>query len=276
MLQHSSPAPLLFSFLLFLVTPFGASARSVGISTLGESQFSLKQQSLPLQRPPHFSPRQPQRRHRRPSKLATTLYIQIRSMNFNRKSNIRGAGNFGVGHMSHRNPQDHGHVALRTLSSHVPMSSVTSASPHDHRLTIRRLSNGCTERDLSISQSREMGESGVPQYIVQIYDTCTDDGCAPSDVHLNCGWFASRLLVSPDVFRRLAYNDCLVNGGLPLLQGKIIRFTYQNSFMYPLSFKSAQFSFVRGASIGPVCTLPLYSDVCVFHTSKLCQIILLA
>ncbi|KAH7428412.1 hypothetical protein KP509_09G000400 [Ceratopteris richardii] len=238
MLQHSSPAPLLFSFLLFLVTPFGASARSVGISTLGESQFSLKQQSLPLQRPPHFSPRQPQRRHRRPSKLATTLYIQIRSMNFNRKSNIRGAGNFGVGHMSHRNPQDHGHVALRTLSSHVPMSSVTSASPHDHRLTIRRLSNSCTASDINIVQGLD-GTQGIPQFVVQIVNTCIE-GCAPSEIHVSCGSFASVPLLNPLLFRRISYDDCLVNDGKPLAYGDVVRFQYANSYMYPLKLKSAK------------------------------------
>ncbi|KAH7436201.1 hypothetical protein KP509_05G007900 [Ceratopteris richardii] len=105
----------------------------------------------------------------------------------------------------------------------------------------RRRLNGCTVRDISISQSRDTLSGGVPQFIVQIYNTCTTGGCAPSKVHVNCGWFASRVLVNPSIFQRLAYNDCLVNAGHPLQRGQILRFTYQNSFMYPLSFKSAQF-----------------------------------
>ncbi|CDO98766.1 unnamed protein product [Coffea canephora] len=97
----------------------------------------------------------------------------------------------------------------------------------------------CSNRDISISQSM-YSTSGIPQYIVQIVNTCIS-GCAPSKIHLHCGWFASAKLVNPRTFRRLSYDDCLVNGGKPLRTGQIIRFTYSNSFMYPLSFKSAKF-----------------------------------
>ncbi|RVW69374.1 TPD1 protein homolog 1-like [Vitis riparia] len=97
----------------------------------------------------------------------------------------------------------------------------------------------CTNRDISISQSRD-SSSGIPQYIVQIVNTCVS-GCAPSDIHLHCGWFASARIVNPRIFKRLFYDDCLVNGGKPLKTSQIIRFTYSNSFMYPLAFKSAKF-----------------------------------
>lgn len=83
--------------------------------------------------------------------------------------------------------------------------------------------------------------SGIPQYIVQIVNTCIDPGCAPSNIHLHCGWFASVRIVNPWAFKRLAYDDCLVNAGKPLKGSQIIRFTYSNSFMYPLAFKSASF-----------------------------------
>ncbi|KAL9661124.1 hypothetical protein QQ045_025944 [Rhodiola kirilowii] len=79
-------------------------------------------------------------------------------------------------------------------------------------------SGTCTNRDISISQSRDT-TSGIPRYIVQIVNT----------------------LVNPTSFKRLSYDDCFVNGGKPLMTGQIIRFTYLNSFMYPLSFKSARF-----------------------------------
>ncbi|MCO5611482.1 hypothetical protein L7F22_065735 [Adiantum nelumboides] len=100
----------------------------------------------------------------------------------------------------------------------------------------------CTSQDISITQSRMSisGSSGIPKFIVQILNTCTA-GCSPSQVHLNCGWFASVDMVNPLLFRRLAPNDCLVNAGDPLTHDQIIRFTYQNSFMYPLTFKSANF-----------------------------------
>ncbi|XVE82270.1 hypothetical protein DITRI_Ditri15bG0134900 [Diplodiscus trichospermus] len=97
----------------------------------------------------------------------------------------------------------------------------------------------CTNRDISIWQSRD-STSGIPQYIVQIVNTCVS-GCPPSDIHLHCGWFASARIVNPTTFKRVSYDDCLVNGGKALKTSQAIRFTYSNSFMYPLAFKSATF-----------------------------------
>ncbi|KAF3775497.1 TAPETUM DETERMINANT 1 protein [Nymphaea thermarum] len=97
----------------------------------------------------------------------------------------------------------------------------------------------CTNRDISISQVRE-SSTGIPQYIVQIVNTCMS-GCAPSNIHLHCGWFASAKIVNPRTFKRVSYDDCLVNEGLPLKNSQSIRFTYSNSFMYPLQLKSARF-----------------------------------
>lgn len=102
------------------------------------------------------------------------------------------------------------------------------------------LSGTCTNRDISISQTQDTNTGGIPRYIVQIVNTCVS-GCAPSHIHLHCGWFASARLVNPTTFKRLAFDDCFVNAGQPLKTGQIIRFTYLNSFMYPLSFKSATF-----------------------------------
>ncbi|KAH7844607.1 hypothetical protein Vadar_029847 [Vaccinium darrowii] len=104
----------------------------------------------------------------------------------------------------------------------------------NHRIRIQQWS--CTEKDIIISQSRE-NTSGIPQFTVQIVNTCVS-GCAPSDLHLHCGWFASATLVNPKIFRRLAYDDCLVNEGKPLKTSHIIRFTYATSFMYPHGFNS--------------------------------------
>ncbi|KAJ7955232.1 protein TAPETUM DETERMINANT 1-like [Quillaja saponaria] len=97
----------------------------------------------------------------------------------------------------------------------------------------------CTNRDISISQSKD-STSGIPQYIVQIVNTCVA-GCAPSNIRIHCGWFASARMVNPRFFKRLSYDDCLVNGGKPLDTSEVIRFTYSNSFKYPLAFKSAKF-----------------------------------
>ncbi|RWR76435.1 protein TAPETUM DETERMINANT 1-like protein [Cinnamomum micranthum f. kanehirae] len=79
-----------------------------------------------------------------------------------------------------------------------------------------------------------------PEYIVQIANTCLS-GCAPFNIHFHCGWFASAKLVNPNTLKRLSFDDCLVNAGRPLRSSQIIRFTYTNSFMYPITFKSARF-----------------------------------
>ncbi|PON93193.1 N-terminal acetyltransferase A, auxiliary subunit [Trema orientale] len=97
----------------------------------------------------------------------------------------------------------------------------------------------CTSRDIRISQSRD-STTGIPEYTVQIVNTCVC-GCAPSNIHLHCGWFASARIIGPMTFKRLSYDDCLVNEGKPLKTSQIIRFTYSNSFMYPLSLRSAKF-----------------------------------
>ncbi|XP_047937969.1 TPD1 protein homolog 1-like isoform X2 [Salvia hispanica] len=101
------------------------------------------------------------------------------------------------------------------------------------------LQSGCSKRDISISQSRHP-TSGIPEFIVQIVNTCVT-GCPPSNIHVRCGWFASTRILNPITFKRLSYDDCLVNGGRPLKSSQSIRLTYANSFMYPFQFKSASF-----------------------------------
>ncbi len=101
------------------------------------------------------------------------------------------------------------------------------------------IADWCTNKDISITQSR-LGSTGIPQYSVQIVNTCISE-CAPTNVHVYCGWFASSPPPNPNTFTRLAYNDCLVNGGRPLAAGSIVEFQYSNSFMYALSFRSANF-----------------------------------
>ncbi|GMY27918.1 protein TAPETUM DETERMINANT 1-like [Fagus crenata] len=129
----------------------------------------------------------------------------------------------------HSSHEDNNHSRTVNLMSKQAYSSCRTLLLH----------GTCTNRDISISQSRG-STSGIPQYIVQIVNTCVS-GCAPSDIHLHCGWFASAGIINPRTFKRLSYDDCLVNGGKPLKTSQIIRFTYSNSFMYPLAFKSAKF-----------------------------------
>ncbi|KAL5729268.1 hypothetical protein ACHQM5_002242 [Ranunculus cassubicifolius] len=127
------------------------------------------------------------------------------------------------------------------FSNQVQIYNQTALNPEIvHSKSRKLLFHGeCTNRDISISQSKD-SSSGIPQYIVFIVNTCVS-GCAPSNIHLRCGWFASARMVNPKTFKRLNYDDCLLNQGKTLKTTQVIRFTYSNSFMYPLPFKSAKF-----------------------------------
>ncbi|KAH9543182.1 hypothetical protein CY35_13G049800 [Sphagnum magellanicum] len=96
----------------------------------------------------------------------------------------------------------------------------------------------CTKLDISLHQGQEGTVGGIPTFGVEITNVCTG-GCPISDVHVACGDFASAMLVNPAVFRRLSLNDCLVNNGNPISNGDMIRFEYDNSFMYPMHVLSA-------------------------------------
>ncbi|KAL7104818.1 hypothetical protein ACP275_07G005600 [Erythranthe tilingii] len=127
---------------------------------------------------------------------------------------------------------------LMHYSNEEDNTTVSSLQPYfRHRKLMTK--GVCSKWDISISQST-YPSSGIPQYIVQIVNTCVS-GCAPSNIHLSCGWFASARIVNPRTFKRVSFDDCLVNGGKPLKSSQSIRFTYANSFMYPLRFKYARF-----------------------------------
>ncbi|KAF5743371.1 hypothetical protein HS088_TW09G01439 [Tripterygium wilfordii] len=76
--------------------------------------------------------------------------------------------------------------------------------------------------------------SGIPTFAVEITNTCTN-GCAISNLHLKCGQFTSATLINPLVFKRIAYDDCLVNNGNPLVAGKTLMFRYATTRQNPLS-----------------------------------------
>ncbi|MCD7451709.1 hypothetical protein HAX54_013092 [Datura stramonium] len=80
--------------------------------------------------------------------------------------------------------------------------------------------------------------SGIPTYTVIIENACYSGSCSISNIHLSCGWFSSARLINPRVFRRLSYNDCLVNNGEPLNPGQSLTFQYANTYKYPLSVSS--------------------------------------
>ncbi|XP_076881454.1 TPD1 protein homolog 1-like [Bidens hawaiensis] len=142
--------------------------------------------------------------------------------------------------------------------SHVPGNMSSSSNEYLHGRdyntdtthqepshTARKLlfqESSCTSKDLSISQNL-LPIHGIPVYTVEIVNTCESQysRCAPSDIHLHCGQFASARLVNPRLFKRLSYDDCLVNNGQKLRTGQVISFSYSNTFKYPISFKHATF-----------------------------------
>ncbi|XP_020230709.1 TPD1 protein homolog 1 [Cajanus cajan] len=101
-----------------------------------------------------------------------------------------------------------------------------------------RIGKGCSKDDIVIYQG-QVGPlpSGIPGYRVEITNMCGSD-CNISKIRLHCGWFSSARLINPKVFRRVRYNDCLVNDGEALGPGKTISFEYANTFSYPLSVSS--------------------------------------
>ncbi|KAL3623870.1 hypothetical protein CASFOL_032686 [Castilleja foliolosa] len=113
---------------------------------------------------------------------------------------------------------------------------------HDEKLLnetktkkIEQWKTWCPRARIQVSQF-VLSFHGIPKYRAIITVLCSN--CWVARVHLRCGWFASANLVPPDEFKRLAYDDCLVNGGRPMANGKTIAFTYSNTFMYPLSVAS--------------------------------------
>ncbi|XP_057463889.1 TPD1 protein homolog 1-like [Actinidia eriantha] len=104
--------------------------------------------------------------------------------------------------------------------------------------TMNRIGGTCSKDNIVVFQGPTSPlPNGIPTYTVQILNVCVS-GCSVSDIHLSCGWFSSARLINPRIFRRVYFNDCLVNNGEPLSPGESLSFQYANSFSYPLSVSS--------------------------------------
>ncbi|GFZ03921.1 histidine kinase-, DNA gyrase B-, and HSP90-like ATPase family protein [Actinidia rufa] len=91
-------------------------------------------------------------------------------------------------------------------------SAVTKVEPK------RIWGDKCSKSDIVITQGPASPlPNGIPTYTVEIMNACVS-GCAISGVHLSCGWFSSTSLINPHIFKRLRFNDCLVNDGKPLVK----------------------------------------------------------
>ncbi|MFS7964059.1 hypothetical protein Hanom_Chr08g00745691 [Helianthus anomalus] len=133
-------------------------------------------------------------------------------------------------HANKSSPQQ----AIYSLFCLYSLSSATQVHPN------RIWGDKCSNSDIIINQGpTDPLPSGIPTYTVEIMNVCTT-GCDISSIHLTCGWFSSARLINPRVFKRLRYNDCLVNNGNRLANGHTISFQYANTFRYPLSVSSVR------------------------------------
>ncbi|KAH6793528.1 tapetum determinant protein [Perilla frutescens var. hirtella] len=78
---------------------------------------------------------------------------------------------------------------------------------------------------------------GIPTYTVEIMNTCVSSYDTIA-IHLSYGWFSSVRLVKPHIFNRLRFNDCIINDGKTLLNGRTLFFQYANTFCYSISISS--------------------------------------
>ncbi|XP_009415695.3 TPD1 protein homolog 1-like [Musa acuminata AAA Group] len=96
----------------------------------------------------------------------------------------------------------------------------------------------CSKDDILLYQGATAPlPNGIPTYTVQILNACPTR-CSVADIHVRCGWFSSARLINPLLFRRLRFDDCLVNDGAALASGESLSFQYANTYRYPLSVSS--------------------------------------
>ncbi|XP_022736926.1 protein TAPETUM DETERMINANT 1-like [Durio zibethinus] len=149
---------------------------------------------------------------------------------------------FLVGFFSGQGKNISGSLGLKLLAFRIKHWNNTLPTPHRKLLRgtameepNRSWGEKCTKADIVINQGPTAPlPSGIPTYTVEILNVCVT-GCDISGIHLNCGWFSSARLINPKIFKRLRYNDCLVNDGKPLVIGGTLSFQYANTFPYPLS-----------------------------------------
>ncbi|KAA0055349.1 hypothetical protein IC582_029602 [Cucumis melo] len=132
--------------------------------------------------------------------------------------------------------------------SFLPLNlNTTTVAPHRKLLLTREATieeptriwgEKCTKSDIVINQGPTAPlPTGIPTYTVEVVNACVT-GCEIYGIHFKCGWFSSAHLINPRVFKRLRYDDCLVNDGKPLVYGGTLSFQYANTYPYPLSVSS--------------------------------------
>ncbi|GLJ47717.1 hypothetical protein SUGI_1007740 [Cryptomeria japonica] len=127
--------------------------------------------------------------------------------------------------------------------SNLTNDSVNSSYKNPRLLGVRipeRIGQGCAKEDIVVNQSPESPmPNGVPSYSVEIQNLCST-GCSIAQVHVTCGWFSSAVEIDPKLFKRLSYNDCLVNNGRPIKAGGSVSFVYAQTYKYPIAVSSVK------------------------------------
>jgi hypothetical protein len=121
------------------------------------------------------------------------------------------------------------------LNTNIFVDSLNAASTLSHLSSRILVEEHCNKATIQIRQAATIPlPNGIPQYRVEIANTCVT-GCNITNIHVPCGKCSSARLVNPTIFKRLSYNDCLVNDGKLFPNGKVITFVYANTYSYSLS-----------------------------------------
>ncbi|POO04186.1 PHD finger protein [Trema orientale] len=101
--------------------------------------------------------------------------------------------------------------SLVTLSSLLCQGWAAKCAANDHAPTV---------------QQTQVETTDPPKYMVEVRNSCPM--CPVINVHLKCGSFP-QALVSPRLLKVLAFDDCVVNAGLPLQPLQKLSFNYSHN-----------------------------------------------
>ncbi|KDP37880.1 hypothetical protein JCGZ_05762 [Jatropha curcas] len=92
----------------------------------------------------------------------------------------------------------------------------------------------CSSNGPTIQQT-QVGYGLPPKYMVEVSNSCPM--CPVINIHLKCGSFP-QALVNPKFLKVLAFDDCVINGGLPLapLQKFSFNYTHHKYILHPASW----------------------------------------
>ncbi|XP_015887118.3 uncharacterized protein At1g05835 [Ziziphus jujuba] len=105
-------------------------------------------------------------------------------------------------------------ITLVTVYSSLLLSGLgakCSVNDHNHAPTVKQT---------------QVGLGNPPKFLVEISNNCPM--CPVIDIHLKCGSFP-QALVSPRLLKVIGFDDCVVNGGLPLPSLQKFSFNYSHS-----------------------------------------------